>query len=68
MSDIFVRIIDLPTSVRGYTALDSEGDYNIYINGRMSYCQQIETYNHERMHILRNDFSDEKTIKEAEAM
>ena len=68
MSDIFVRVIDMPSSVRGYTALDSEGDYNIYINGRLSLSQQMVTYNHERMHILRNDFSDKKTIREAEAV
>ena len=68
MSDIFVRVIDMPSSVRGYTALDSEGDYNIYINGRLSLSQQMATYNHERMHISRNDFSDKKTIKEAEAV
>ncbi len=68
MSEIIVRIIDMPTSVRGYTSLDPNGDYNIYINGRMSYSQQILTYNHERRHIARDDFSDKKSILEAEAM
>ncbi len=68
MSNIFVRIIDMPTSVKGYTALDSEGDYNIYINARMSKNQQITTYYHERKHIANNDFSDTRTIIEAEAI
>ncbi len=68
MSDIIVRIIDMPTSVRGYTSLDPDGDYNIYINGRMSQSQQMRTYEHEMRHIVRDDFSDRKTIKEAEAV
>lgn len=68
MNNIFVRIIDMPTSVKGYTALDPDGDYNIYINGRLSKIQQEKTYFHERMHIFRDDFSDKKTIFEAEAI
>ena len=68
MNEIFVRLIDMPTTIRGYTAVDAEGNYNIYINARLSYAQQIKTYYHERLHIARDDFSDKKTIREAEAI
>lgn len=64
MSNIFVRIIDLPCTVRGYTALDDEGDYNIYLNARLNNIQQTNAYNHEMTHIKRNDWS--KPIEQAE--
>lgn len=68
MSNIIVRIIDLPCTVRGYTALDDEGDYNIYLNARLNSVQQTDAYNHEMIHIVRNDWSDTKTIHMAEYM
>ena len=68
MSNIIVRIIDLPCTVRGYTALDDEGDYNIYLNARLNNIQQMNAYNHEMIHISRNDWSDAKTIHMAEYM
>jgi len=66
MSNIIVRIIDLPCTVRGYTALDDEGDYNIYLNARLTNEQQKHAYNHELRHIRRNDWNDSKSIQMAE--
>lgn len=68
MSNIIVRIIDLPCTVRGYTALDDEGDYNIYLNARLSPQQQKNAYNHEMKHISRDDWHDSKTVEMAECM
>lgn len=68
MSNIIVRIIDLPCTVRGYTALDDEGDYNIYLNAKLNYEQQKRAYNHEMCHITRNDWNPDKTIYMAEYM
>lgn len=66
MERIFTRIIDLPLSIRAYTSLDAEGNYNIYLNARLSPEMQKKAYEHELTHIKRNDFSDKKTIAEAE--
>ncbi len=68
MSNIIVRIIDLPCTIRGYTALDDEGDYNIYLNARLSPQQQKNAYSHELKHITRNDWDDSKTVEMAEYM
>ncbi|MBO5454421.1 MAG: hypothetical protein J6A69_10755 [Clostridia bacterium] len=68
MSNIIVRIIDLPCTVRGYTALDDEGDYNIYLNARLNPQQQEKAYNHEMRHITRDDWNDAKTVQMAEYM
>ena len=66
MDRIFTRLVDLPLTIRGYTSLDSDGNYNIYLNSRLSAEQQRKTYNHELTHIKRNDFVDYKTLEEAE--
>ncbi len=66
MERIFIRIIDLPLTIRAYTSLDAEGNYNIYLNARLSPEMQKKAYEHELMHIKRDDFSDIKTVEEAE--
>ncbi len=58
MNDIFVRIIKLPNTVRGITAVDENGDYNIYINANLSSDQQQRVYDHECAHINNNDFDN----------
>lgn len=37
MDDIFIRYVELPLSVRAFTCLDDNGDFNIYANSRLSY-------------------------------
>lgn len=66
MEKIITRIVDLPLSIRGYTSLDAEGNYNIYINAKLSREMQEKAYKHELTHIRRDDFSDKKTLEEAE--
>jgi hypothetical protein len=62
----FVRLIDLPTSVRGLTVLDNEGNYNVYLNSRLSYEMQENTYIHETAHIKNDDFYIQESIAEIE--
>lgn len=57
MEEIIKRNINLPTTIRGYTIRDHNGDYNIYINARMTTERQMETYMHELRHIREGDFS-----------
>lgn len=56
MEEIYTRLIDLPTTIRGYTVRDKEGDYNIYLNTRISQEARLETYEHELKHIEQGDF------------
>ena len=30
MDEIFTRLIKLPTRIKGYTAIDNDGNYNIF--------------------------------------
>ena len=67
MNDIFIRYTDeLPLSVLGLTKPDSNGDYNVYINSRVSKNKQSEAIHHELKHIWGNDFDRGITATEIE--
>ncbi len=66
MNDIYVRLINLPSSVKGVTVLDENDDYNIYINQKLSPEQQKKVYEHEKNHIDNGDFHNFDEIEEVE--
>ena len=66
MGDVFVRVQDLPIGINGMTILDSEGDYNVYINARLSHDGQVKAYDHEMTHIQRDDFYNDLPIWQVE--
>jgi len=69
MDCIIIRVVDLPLPLKGATVLDNEGDYNVYLNAKLSADERVETYRHEIEHIRLGHFYDERpvVIKEAEA-
>ena len=68
MNDLFVREVDLPYKVGGATIPDENGDYNIYLNKRLSKEGRIKAYIHEIEHIKKGHFnSDLKNVAEKEA-
>lgn len=56
MDAVIIRVIDLPHTCKGFTSLDSNGDFNIYLNARLSSDQQAATMRHEIEHIGRGHF------------
>ena len=67
MGDIIVRHVDMPTAVRGMTTLDEDGNYNVYINDRLSHDMRVETFKHEMMHVERDDHHRHIGIKNKES-
>lgn len=65
-TEIVVRLIDLPTRVRGLVALDEEGTANVYINARLSETQRHRALCHELRHVRRGDFTSEAGIRGVE--
>ncbi|MCD8327665.1 MAG: ImmA/IrrE family metallo-endopeptidase [Ruminococcus sp.] len=63
-----VRYIDLPITVKGVTAMDETGFFNIYINARLSVEEQRRTIAHELTHIARGDFFSYRSLEEVENM
>jgi len=66
MDDIFLRYIPLPVTIKGLTVEDKSGNYNIYLNTRLSYEANVETLQHEIQHITNNDFNSGSHIKNIE--
>lgn len=62
-----VRMIDLPVTVQGFTAVDEDGFFSIYINSRLSKCEQEKALMHEYNHILANDVYNNIPIEDAES-
>lgn len=56
----FIRYKDMEYAVRGFTRVDSEGNYCVVLNSRYPYCQNQKTLEHELNHIKNGDF--DKTI------
>lgn len=66
MDKIFLRYITLPTTTKGLTVLDESGDYNVYLNARLSNEVNKQTLQHEIQHITNNDFNNFLHIKNIE--
>ena len=56
MGETFIRILDLPSTVKGVTVRDDDGNYNIYINSSLSEDARKRAIEHELKHVERGDF------------
>lgn len=66
MDEIIVRNTDLPYFIRGQVLLDADGNYNIYINSRLSQEIQAKTLLHEMNHVHNQDFDNNEDIRAIE--
>lgn len=67
MDTIIIRLINMPETVHGVTRKDANGDYNIYINARISAEARAKAYWHEIEHIRLGHFYDlDRPISEKE--
>ena len=56
MDAVIIRVVDLPWKVNGVTVKDAEGDYNIYLNEKLSPERRAKALRHEYEHIRRGHF------------
>ena len=49
------KLMDLPTTVRGFCYHDGDGEEFVILNSRLTREQNLTTYEHERKHLLRGD-------------
>ena len=66
MEEVVVRYINLPMTVRGITAVDEDGNYNVYINSKLSSDRQRIALEHEMTHVNRGDFQSFDDIEDIE--
>lgn len=64
---IYRTIYDAPCSVRAFTLIDENGDYNVYVNGHLSPEAREKAVAHELKHIQRGDFQKDLPAHEIEA-
>ncbi len=58
---VFIRSANLPMEIRGFVMPDNEGNYNIYINDKLSEERKEKTIEHELQHIKNQDcYSNEQ--------
>ena len=67
--DHFVRVIELPHTVRGVTVPNDDGTFSVYINAAYDAGVQRSTLEHELEHLARDHFYSAAPIavQEAEA-
>ena len=53
---VIVRVVGLPSTIRGLTVPDTEGNYNIFLNKNLTYEMQVDTYQHEFNHVRMGHF------------
>lgn len=56
INEIIYRYIDAPTTVRAFTIVDENGDYNVYVNSSLSPEARERAIKHELKHIEQGDF------------
>ena len=66
MEDVVVRYINLPMTVRGIMVVDEDGNYNVYINSKLSSDRQRLALEHEMTHVQRGDFESFDDISDIE--
>ncbi len=66
MDDIIYRLVKLPNKINAVTVIDENGDYNVYINENLTYEEQLKSYKHEKKHIKKNHFYQDKAIDKCE--
>lgn len=67
MDGIICRFVAAPVRTKGWTVLDANGDYNVYINNQISYNEQRTTFLHEINHIKHGHFFSSDDLKSIEA-
>ena len=56
MENIIIRKIKLPYDVKGFTVLDNDNDYNVYLNALYNFEMNQTALKHEIEHIQDEDF------------
>lgn len=65
-ADYFIRYTNLPPKIYAFLHLNTDGTFVIVLDPRRSPEQQLDDWEHELWHIIRDDFYNGKPIQEVE--
>ena len=63
-----VRYMKMPHGIKGFTVREDVDSYDIYINPTYTYESQMETIEHELLHIKKGDFEKDYDVNRLETM
>lgn len=63
--DFKVIYEDLPTTIKAFIK-ETDGFYDIVLNSKMSYCQNVKSYDEEIWHIENEDLDRNETVDQIE--
>ena len=63
--DFKVIYEDLPTTIKAFIK-ETDGFYDIVLNSRMAYNQNVKSYDEEMWHIKNNDLDQDETVDRIE--
>lgn len=67
MDDVFIRLVTFPSiTTESACVTDPDGNYNIYIDERLSDETKKRKLKHELIHAKRNHFADGVLVSDAE--
>ena len=62
LEDIFVKLIELPYTIRSYVVLNKDQSYTIVLNSKLSHEQNMISYQHEMEHIKNGDYEKKCSV------
>lgn len=55
-ADYFIKLMELPPKIYAYVHVNDDTTYTIFLDPRRDFEQQLDDYEHELWHIIREDF------------
>lgn len=65
-ADYFIYYMVLPPRIYAFVHSNGDGTYDIYLDPRRSFNQQLDDWEHELWHIIRDDFYNGQPIQKVE--
>lgn len=59
-ADYFVQVIPFPTACPAFVMLNADGTYTLFLNAKLDREQQLDGYEHELWHMIRDDLYGDK--------
>lgn len=56
LENVFVKLIELPATVRSFVVANKDQTYTIVLNCKLSHEQNLLSYQHELNHIINGDY------------
>lgn len=66
-ADYFIYYMDLPPKIYAFVMQDEDGIYSVFLDPRRDFLSQLDDWEHEMWHIIRDDLNNGKPIWVVEA-